>query len=94
VKKKLRERNLGDSNVRVGAAKDHQLPLETLVRGSIVPMGFSRETETAVAQPLIRFRGGEDAQLAALTTEYGGILHTTDRDFARFSGLRFTNPLQ
>jgi uncharacterized protein len=35
-----------------------------------------------------------DAQLAALTTEYGGILHTTDRDFARFSGLRFTNPLQ
>jgi hypothetical protein len=34
-----------------------------------------------------------DAQLAALTTECGGILHTTDRDFARFPGLRFTNPL-
>lgn len=35
-----------------------------------------------------------DAQLAALTIEHGGILHTTDRDFARFPGLRWTNPLQ
>jgi toxin-antitoxin system PIN domain toxin len=34
-----------------------------------------------------------DAQLAALTIEVGGILHTTDRDFARFPGLRWTNPL-
>jgi uncharacterized protein len=28
-----------------------------------------------------------NAQLAALTNEYGGVLHTTDRDFARFPGL-------
>ncbi len=34
-----------------------------------------------------------DAHLAALTVEYGGVLHTTDRDFARFPGLRWTNPL-
>jgi uncharacterized protein len=34
-----------------------------------------------------------DAQLAALTMEYGGVLHTTDRDFARFPGLRWTNPI-
>jgi toxin-antitoxin system PIN domain toxin len=34
-----------------------------------------------------------DAQLAALTIEFGGVLHTTDRDFARFPGLRWTNPL-
>ena len=34
-----------------------------------------------------------DAQLAALTMEYGGVLHTTDRDFARFPGLRWANPL-
>jgi toxin-antitoxin system PIN domain toxin len=34
-----------------------------------------------------------DAQLAALTIEYGGVLHTTDRDFARFPGLRWLNPL-
>ena len=35
-----------------------------------------------------------DAELAALTIEYGGVLHTTDRDFARFQGLRWVNPLQ
>ncbi len=34
-----------------------------------------------------------DAQLAALTIEYGGVLHTTDRDFSRFPGLRWKNPL-
>lgn len=34
-----------------------------------------------------------DAHLAALTIEYGSVLQTTDRDFARFPGLRWTNPL-
>jgi uncharacterized protein len=34
-----------------------------------------------------------DAGIAALTIEYGGVLHTTDRDFARFPGLRWRNPL-
>lgn len=34
-----------------------------------------------------------DAQLAALTIEYGGLLCSTDRGFARFPGLRWTNPL-
>jgi toxin-antitoxin system PIN domain toxin len=34
-----------------------------------------------------------DAQLAALTVEYGGVLHSTDRDFARFPSLRWVNPL-
>jgi hypothetical protein len=35
-----------------------------------------------------------DAQLAALTIESGGVLYTNDRDFARFPGLRWVNPLQ
>jgi len=35
-----------------------------------------------------------DAQLAALTIESGGVLYTTDRGFARFPGLRWTNPLE
>lgn len=35
-----------------------------------------------------------DAALAALTIEFGGVLHTNDRDFARFPGLRWVNPLQ
>jgi predicted nucleic acid-binding protein len=34
-----------------------------------------------------------DAQLAALTLEYGGTLYTTDRDFSRFPGLKWKNPL-
>lgn len=34
-----------------------------------------------------------DAQMAALAIEYGGVLHTADRDFARFPGLRWVNPL-
>lgn len=34
-----------------------------------------------------------DAHLAALTLEYGGVLQTTDRDFARFPSLRWANPL-
>jgi len=34
-----------------------------------------------------------DARLAALTIEYGGVLHTADLDFARFPGLRWMNPI-
>ncbi|MGH2428242.1 MAG: type II toxin-antitoxin system VapC family toxin [Candidatus Limnocylindria bacterium] len=34
-----------------------------------------------------------DAHLATLTVEHGGVLFTTDRDFARFEGLKFRNPL-
>jgi len=33
------------------------------------------------------------AEPAALTIEHGGVLHTADRDFARYPGLRWTNPL-
>ena len=34
-----------------------------------------------------------DAALAALAVEHGATLCTTDRDFARFSELRWTNPI-
>lgn len=34
-----------------------------------------------------------DAALAALAIEHGATLHTTDRDFARYRGLKWTNPL-
>jgi toxin-antitoxin system PIN domain toxin len=34
-----------------------------------------------------------DAVLAALAVEHGATLHTTDRDFARFPGLKWMNPL-
>ena len=34
-----------------------------------------------------------DAALAAIAIEHGATLCTTDRDFARFPGLKWTNPL-
>lgn len=34
-----------------------------------------------------------DAQLAALAIEYGLTLQSADRDFARFTGLKWENPL-
>lgn len=34
-----------------------------------------------------------DAEIAAVTIEYGGVLYTVDRDFARFPGLQWKNPL-
>jgi toxin-antitoxin system PIN domain toxin len=34
-----------------------------------------------------------DAALAALAIEHGATLYTTDRDFARFPGLTWANPL-
>jgi len=34
-----------------------------------------------------------DAELAALTIENGGVLYTTDRDFARFPALKWINPI-
>jgi len=44
--------------------------------------------EGRAAGPLV-----SDAEIAALTIEYGGMLHTADRDFARFPELRWVNPL-
>ena len=35
-----------------------------------------------------------DAEIAALTIEYGGVLYTADRDFSRFPGLRWKNPVE
>ena len=35
-----------------------------------------------------------DAEIAALTIEYGGALYTADRDFSRFPGLQWRNPLE
>jgi hypothetical protein len=34
-----------------------------------------------------------DAQIAAIAIEQGAVVHTSDADFIRFSGLRWFNPL-
>lgn len=69
---------LSQPNVRLLAPGDHHW---SLFKAAMV--------DGQVRGPLIT-----GAQLAALTVEYGGVLHTTDRDFARFPGLRWSNPLQ
>jgi toxin-antitoxin system PIN domain toxin len=35
-----------------------------------------------------------DASIAAIAIEHGAVIHTHDRDFARFPNLRWHNPLQ
>lgn len=45
--------------------------------------------EGQAAGPLVM-----DAALAALAIEHGATLYTTDRDFARFRELEWTNPLE
>lgn len=44
----------------------------------------------------VRLNGAQitDATIAATAQEYGAIVHTNDRDFARFPGGRWHNPLQ
>ena len=44
--------------------------------------------EGQAAGPLVM-----DAVLAAIAVEHGATLCTTDRDFSRFAGLKWTNPL-
>jgi toxin-antitoxin system PIN domain toxin len=48
--------------------------------------GLMREGQTAGALVM-------DAVLAAIAIEHGATLCTTDRDFARFPGLKWTNPI-
>ncbi len=68
---------LEQPNVRTLAPGEHHWPL---LRSML--------TEGQAAGAL-----ANDAQIAALTIEHGGVLHTADRDFARFPGLRWVNPL-
>ena len=49
--------------------------------------GLTRHGQTA--GPLV-----VDAALAAMAIEHGATLYTTDRDFARFTDLAWTNPLE
>ena len=68
---------LGQPNVRTLAPGEHQWPL-------LRSMLIEGQASGALAN---------DAQIAALTIENGGVLHTADRGFARFPGLRWVNPL-
>lgn len=62
-----------------------------------IPQPTERHAEILAAQltvPGVQGNLVPDAHLAALAIEHGLELCTTDGDFARFSGLRWTNPLR
>jgi hypothetical protein len=63
--------------------------VRTLPQGS----GYWRIFREMLTQGDVRGKLTSDAALAALTIEYGGVLYSNDRDFARFPGLRWVNPL-
>jgi toxin-antitoxin system PIN domain toxin len=61
-----------------------------------VPLPTERHREVLralLADPSLGCRHVPDAHLAALAIEHGLRLCSTDRDFARFPGLRWENPL-
>ncbi len=58
------------------------------------PAQRHREILSSLVPEIGRSEHVPDAHLAALAIEYGLTLQTTDRDFARFSGLRWENPLE
>ena len=62
-----------------------------------IPLPGARHVEVLgglLEQRSVSSRMVPDAHLAALAIEHGALLCTTDRDFARFPGLRWENPLQ
>lgn len=58
------------------------------------PTARHAEILAALLREADRSRHVPHAHLAALAIEYGLTLQSTDRDFARFSGLRWENPLE
>jgi len=85
----------------------YERPLSTSEAGAVVSSWLAQST-VGVLEPGDRhweilqelMRDGQaagplvmDAVLAALAIEHGATLHTTDRDFARFPGLKWINPL-
>jgi hypothetical protein len=82
---------------RVPMQRAVQIVEQWLARPQVQTLGPTSRHWSLYRQMLLdgQVRGpmASDAQLAALTIEFGGVLHTTDRDFARFPGLRWVNPL-
>jgi toxin-antitoxin system PIN domain toxin len=72
--------------------------VEAWLRCPVVWIPQPTENHKSVLAPLLARLGGganliPDAHLAALAIEHGLALCSTDGDFARFPGLKWTNPL-
>ena len=79
------------------AAEQWQQALEWLACPPVwIPQPTERHAEVLGELLSLPGMGGNlvtDAHLAALAIEHGATLATCDRDFARFPGLKFFNPL-
>jgi hypothetical protein len=80
--------SIGEAEAHVGSwlAQPSVGILEPGERHWAILSGLLREGQATGALAM-------DAALAAIAIEHGARLCTTDRDFARFPGLRWTNPL-
>jgi len=79
------------------SARAFRHPLSAKEALAVVSEWLSRHFQILSTLLLVAQASGSlvtDAHLAALAIEHGALLCTTDRDFARFPGLRFQNPLQ
>jgi toxin-antitoxin system PIN domain toxin len=74
------------SNVRAWLAQPYVTILEPGARHAEIVFGLLESLGTAGNLTT-------DAHLAALAIDHQAELHSTDADFARFPGLRWTNPL-
>lgn len=66
------------------------------LRSGLIPEATERHAailEQLLASPGVHGNLVPDAHLAALAIEHGLTLFSADGDFARFSGLRWSNPL-
>jgi len=68
--------------------------LELPVTWTPAPTERHEEIVSALLEPETKADLVPDAHLAALAIEHGLTLCSTDRDFARFEGLRWTDPLR
>lgn len=73
-------------HVRAWLAQPYVAPLDPGARHAEILFGLLESLGTAGTLTT-------DAHLAALAIEHQAELHSTDADFARFPGLRWTNPL-
>jgi len=85
------------SGMRVTLEQAVQVVDEWLQQPNVQILGPADQHWSVLRRMILEGRASgplvSDAEIAAITIEHGAVLHTTDRDFARFPGLRWKNPL-
>ena len=82
-----RSLSIAEAEQAVRRGSPSRLPVLAGERHSDILQRSATDGQTAEALMM-------DAALAAIAVEHGAMLYTTDRDFARFSELKWTNRLR